>query len=398
MSRWRLGSVVFLSFLLKLWLIPWFYHPDMKTQYFHFQFLSKGIVNIYQFLDKNRKQLPYRDTFNYQPLTYLIFGGVHSVLKPIMPADFSAWLNDWGPNQNQYANLPVFLLILKLPYLTADILIGYLLWKLTRSKGMFFFWLLNPLSFYLIYILGNFDVVVVLTSLAALYLIERKKENLGFLILGLGTALKLYPVLFLPFFLWKAKKNWLKNIIWFVSIPGLSILPWINSREFWSAFIGSGLSQKLLALRMWGVPVFMVGYLLILGRQKWGPKIALTDMLFYLGLLFVSTVRFHPQWLLWFYPWVIMAIYNKKQLWLPTGLLALVLIINILLFDDQYLSWGHLIPIDNDFVLLTSPYNLIRLKFLLNPVEIQNKVRWLIGLWSLIILGLDEKNRRSVNN
>lgn len=398
MSRWGWGSVVLLSFLLKLLLLPWFYHPDMKTQYFHFQFLGKGIVDIYQFLGQNRKQLPYRDTFNYQPLTYLIFGGVHLVLKPIMPTDFSAWINDWGPNQNQYANLPIFLLILKIPYLTADILIGYLLWKLTRSKGVFFFWLLNPLSFYLIYILGNFDVVVVLTSLAALYLIERKKENLGFLILGLGTALKLYPVLFLPFFLWKAKKNWLKNIIWFVSIPGLSILPWINSAEFWSAFIGSGLSQKLFALRMWGVPVFMIGYLLILGRQKWGQKIALTDMLFYLGLLFVATVRFHPQWLLWFYPWVIMAIYNKKKLWLPTGLLALVLIVNILLFDDQYLSWGHLIPIDRDFVLLTSPYNLIRLKFLLNPVEIQNKIRWLIGLWSLIILGLNEKNQRSVNN
>lgn len=81
--------MVLISLLLKLWLMPWFYHPDMKSQYFHFQFLNKGVVNIYQFVDQNRKQLPYQDTFNYLPLTYLAFGGIHSMLKPIMPADFS---------------------------------------------------------------------------------------------------------------------------------------------------------------------------------------------------------------------------------------------------------------------------------------------------------------------
>ena len=287
---------------------------------------------------------------------------------------------------------------MKIPYLVADFGIGLILGKLTGSKKVFYFWLLNPLSFYLIYILGNFDVVVALTSLLAFFLIERKKDSWGFLVLGLGVALKLYPVLFLPFFIWRSKKNWLKNLIYLGLIPILSIIPWIRSKEFWEAFSGSGLTQKLLELRVWSVPVFLVGYLIILVRQMLDPKISLASLIFYLGLLFVSTVHFHPQWLLWFYPWVILAIYNKKQLWLPAGLLALGLIKIIMLFDDQFLSWGHLVPVDGEFALLTTPYNLLRLRFLLNPGGIQDKVFWIIRLLSLIILGLNEKSRLSADN
>ena len=79
-------------------------------------------------------------------------------------------------------------------------------------------------------------------------------------------------------------------------------------------------------------------------------------------------------------------------------ILLIFLLKYILLIDDQYLSWGHLIPIDGDFINLTSPFNLIRQRFLLNPIEIQRGVRWITGGLIIIILGLYEKNRCSVDN
>jgi len=156
------------ALILRLIIAPLFYHPDIKTQNFHFQFLSHGVINIYQYLDKNKKFLPYQDTFNYPPLTYLSFSIGQLFLHPILPSDFFSWINDWGPNQNNYPNLFYFMLILKLPYIIFDLGIGFLLYKI-YGKKILNLWLFNPLSIYLIYVLANFDIVPVFFTILSFY-------------------------------------------------------------------------------------------------------------------------------------------------------------------------------------------------------------------------------------
>ena len=367
----------------------------MKSQNFHFQFLSQGVTNIYQFLSDNKNHLAYRDTFNYLPLTYYTFGTLQLTLRPLMPANFLKWVNDWSSTQNNYPDLPYYLLILKLPYLFLDLAIGYLLLKITTSRRIFIYWLFNPISFYLIYVLGNFDVLPVFLTLFSLYLIP-KNVHLSFLIFGLAIALKLYPLLLLPFYIIYTSKK-IKDLV-FNSIIALlpliiSIVPFATNHAFWQSFFGSGLTQKIIEVKYLNIPIFPIIYLAILGYAYFSKKTNLPTQIFYLFLLFVSLVNFHPQWLLWFYPYLLLqpkflAIKNQTTL----ALIFIFIAIYILLFNDNYLTWGHLIPIDSEFINLTSPYDLIRLKLNFDPLVLQQAAKYIITILSIIFVYFHEKN------
>jgi len=380
--------------------MPYFYHPDMKSQYFHFQYLAKGHFNIYQYISDNKSNLPYRDTFNYLPLTYLTFGTISAILTTLLPSDYATWINDWSADQNKYANFPYFLLILKIPYLIFDILIGYLLYKISRSIFIFKLWIFNPLSFYLIYILGNFDVLPAFLTILSLYLLNSKPKY-SFLIFGLAIALKLYPLIFLPFYMLTVTRKPLQIIKYsFLALLPIiiTILPFASNSTFWSSFLGSGLTQKILELKYLGFSVYPIIYFIILIFALFSKKLDLPKYIFYLFLLFISTVHFHPQWLLWFLPFIFLLKHKFTKDVLLLLLLQVLIIIYILLFNDNYLFWGHLIPIDPEFVNLTSPYTIIRYKFLVNPDNVQNNIHLLICIFSIITFASYEKSIRHTNN
>ena len=374
--------------------MPFFYHPDMKSQNFHFQYLSAGVVNIYQFLIDNKKHLPNTDTFNYLPLTYYTFGSIQYVMRPLMPPGFSRWINDWGPYQNNYQNLPYYLLILKIPYLILDLGIAYLLLKSSNSKKLYIYWLFNPVSFYLIYIQGNFDILPVFLTLLSYYLLT-KKTYLSFFIFGLAIALKLYPLIFLPFFLFTASKkikDLIINSIIALTPLTISIIPFTTNHAFWQSFFGSGLTQTIIESRFCNIPIFPIIYIIILIKFYFSKSVDLSQSIFYLFLLFVSLVNFHPQWLLWFYPFLLLQpkfLSAKNQYIL--ALIFIFIAIYILLFNDNYLTWGHLIPLDPQFINQTSPYDLIRLKFHLDPITFQKYIHYILASISVILFSINEK-------
>ena len=252
----NLKQIFVFALIIRLILAPIFYHPDIKSQHFHFQFLSQGHFNVYQYIADNKNILPYRDTFNYLPLTYLTFGSLQVFQKQLMPPDFSQWLNDWGGTQHSYANIPYFLLVLKFPYILLDLLLGYLLYRLTNSKKILYLWLFNPFSFYLIYIVQNFDIVPVFFTVLGYYWLKRKPV-LSFFTLGLAIAFKFYPLILLPFFLLSKSKNIFKILKYSVItlVPTIiSILPFASNKAFWQSFFGSGLTQKIIELRLYSLP------------------------------------------------------------------------------------------------------------------------------------------------
>ena len=392
-------KILLIALLIRLLLIPFFYHPDIKSQNFHFQFLSLGHFNIYQHISDNKLSLPYRDTFNYLPLTYFTFGTIQAVLKPIMPPDFTLWINDWGIGQNNYPNLPYILLILKIPYLILDVFLALILLKISGSKLLFYFWLFNPISFYFIYILQNFDIVPVFLTVLSFYFLK-SKPRLSFCVFGIAIALKLYPILFLPFFLLSQNRN-IKNIIKYAFITFIpvivSILPFMFSTAFWQSFLGSGLTQKILELKLLNISVFPIIYIIILLLAFFSKKFLLTRYIFFLFLLFISTVNFHPQWLLWFYPFILLS----KNIFKPSLLIFIICIFclaffYIFLFNDNYLFFGHFIVIDPEFLYLRSPHELIRYRFLQDPQIIQKYLKSFISIFSLFTIYIYEKS--SVNS
>ncbi len=383
-----LGKLALLSLLIKLLLIPWFYHPDLKSQHFHFQYLSQGIVNIYSYLQENRLNLPNKDTFNYLPLTYFTFGFTHSLTRLVAPSDFTIWVNDWGPDQNKYPNLPIFILLLKIPYVIADFAIAYILFRISRSKILSLLWLFNPFVFYLIYILGNFDIVPAALVLLSYFLLTNNKYHLSALTLGISVAIKFYPLLFFPFFLLSLKssyKNMIIYLLYFLIVPIVSTLPFLGDKYLLSSFIGSGLTQKLFQLTVFYIPLFPAVYIFLLVRYLINRQTLIKSLCF-LFLLFVSTVSFHPQWLIWFLPFLFIWPNRQNQTSIIIfSFLTVLLVIFILLFDDQYLSWGHLIPLNLQFATLTTPYNFLRYRLYLNPQTIQNQIKVLLAAISLII-------------
>lgn len=389
------NKYLLIAILVRLLLIPFFYHPDIKSQNYHFQFLSQGQLNIYQFISDNKTHLPYRDTFNYLPLTYFTFGTLQAILKPVLPSDFTLWLNDWGGTQYNFANLPYFLLILKIPYIILDISLAFLLYKISSSKKLFYFWLFNPFSFYLIYVIENFDIFPVFLTVLAYYWL-RSKPSLSFLIFGLAISLKLYPVIFLPFFLFYQNKNpdKIAKYALITSIPVIvSVLPFAFNQSFWQSFFGSGLTQKIIELKFYNLPVFPLVYISILIFYLFSKKKDLPYQIFLIFLLFISTVNFHPQWLLWFLPFIfLLKSLDRPSIYIPLLIISFLIFAYIFLFNDNYLTWGHLIPIDPKFLSISSPYEIIRNRFIPEPQLIQNYIKSIIAFASIFSVILYEKN------
>lgn len=368
---------------------PFFYHPDIKSQLFHCQYLSHGVVNIYDFVDKNRSHLPYPNIFVYLPFTYYFFGAVDYTLHFIYPHDLYTWLNDWGEHQNSYPNMILFMFVLKLPYLLFDILIGILIYKIYKSKKLLIAWLFNPLSIYLIYILGNFDVIPAFLTLLSFYFIKENKILFSYLSIGIAIALKMYPIMFLPFIFFYSKENIFRNIKYsvFSMLPILfSILPFLNQKSFYDSFFGSGLTQKILEFRVLEIPLFPVLFIFILVNYLYSKS----EYKFEIGILqtfliFIGLVKFHPQWIMWFLPFIIIFIFKSKINIFLSLLYFSFVFLYILLINDNYLFWGHLIPIDPNFINQSSPYQLIKLRFNLDPDIFRSQIHQILFIFGLII-------------
>jgi len=378
-----LSKIIILALILRLLVAPFFYHPDLKSQHFHFQFLSHGVSNIYQYISTNKDSLPYRDTFNYLPLTYFSLGAYHALLKPLFPKNLSVWLNDWSAAQNSYDNFPFFMLILKLPYFLFDIGISFILLKLYGQK-IFYLWLFNPLNLYLIYILGNFDIIPVFFTALSWYFLKSSSKYLSFLTLGIATALKLYPLLLLPFFLLYKPKNTLKSLLFFFLPLILTVLPFVDSQPFINSLTSSGLSQKIIGFKIWYLPVFPIVYLLVL--LNFLRHRHLEKTLLYVFLAFIVFVDFHAQWLLWFLPFILFSIVKNKTRFILFIIISVLSFFYIILMDDSFLFWGHLTPVSPAFVFLRRPDEIFRYRFLTDPYLIQKYIKILLALFSFCLI------------
>ncbi len=385
-------KIILVAVLLRFLVMPFFYHPDIKSQHFHFQFFSQGVLNIYEYLSQNKSTLGYKDTFNYLPLTYYTFGLSQTITKPLLGDGFYQWINDWGETRNSHPNIIFYMFFLKIPYLILDISLALLLLKIYQKPKLFYIWLFNPISIYLIYILGNFDILPAFLTVLAFYFLKKDKLFLSYFSIGIAVALKIYPLIFVPFIFFHQPKDFLKHLkyCWFSILPLIiTVLPFINQTSFINSFLGSGLTQKILEFKLLNIPIFPVVYLLILinyffSKSKYKFEIATTQIFF----IFIGLVNFHPQWIIWFFPFTIVIFDNSKifkKLFL--ALFFIFIFAYIFLFNDNFLFWGHLIPINPNFVDLTSPFQLIKLKTMINPVILQqliHKIILLLGIIGLI--------------
>lgn len=375
--------LILFAVILRLLIMPILFHPDIKTQYYHANFLSQGVFNIYQYIEQNKDNLPYSDTFNYPPLAYYTLGGWNYLVSPFLGQTFQNWLFEW--REGWYTNPQIFrqLFVLKIPYLLADLAVGFLLIKILNEKyrrRALTLWFFNPVSLYIIYALANFDIFPTLLTLLAAFYFKKKKFFSSGLSLGLGAALKLFPLLFLPFFLLalyreKSYREVLRLIAGCFGVFALS------ATLMWPGIFnvtGSGLVGKMLEIKVTvspslHIPLFYILYGLLLSLAAFGKerKAGIEFFILSVTLMIFSVTRFHPQWFLWSLPFLIFFVVRKARtlyLLIPLLLSYLVLILG---FQDNFLTLGILGPV---FPLIYSAGSLEQTLF--NVIDKAQTVMW----------------------
>lgn len=395
-SGWQ--KIIILAILIRLLIMPFYYHPDIKTYHFQSSFLKQGIVDIYSYLKTNKDSLTLKEEFVYFPLTYFFLGGYQILAGSFLGSDFNTWLADASQTATQNINIFRYLFILKFPYLVLDLGIGFLLCALFRNeqqrKKILTFWLFNPLSIILIYTFSNIDVIVVFLTLFSLLLAQRGRMVVAALSLGIGAGFKAYPLLLVPF-LFLSGKNVKERVgILLASfVPFLLIIgPFLKVPSFKETTFTSGLMARLTlaGINLGFNETLIVGVLLLAILFFRGISGSFIDQenlwKHYLAVFLVvfSVIHFHIQWILWILPFCLIAILNLPRL---TALLISLLMIALaipLLYDDKAMTFGLLSTISPLYNLLPTPFVILQKVY--EPYVIQSILHSVLAGGSIVAI------------
>lgn len=388
-------KLLILAIILRLLVAGLIFHPDIKTYNFQSSFLKKGVFNIYTYLVDNKKSLTLKDDFVYFPLTYFAVGGYQLAISPMLGTGFDTWLSN--ANSNSYVrdpNIFKYLIILKLPYLVLDILIAFLLKKFfdDKEKGekAFALWLFNPFTIVLIYAFSNIDIFAVLLTLIAFLLLKKEKLLQASALVGLAAGFKLYPILFIPFLILKAKS--VKEKVLVAAIPILILIAIVF--PFWSqAFIQSAFLSGLTT-RIFN-PGFSIGF-----NESMVVSLFAMSLLFFYGwiidkkldpfnywVIFLLSIfsfsHFHIAWLLWISPFIVILAVKKPILSLPLFLLAVLALMIPMLYQDRSMTISLFRIYSTWYDLLPTPFSVLE-KFY-DPYNLQSILHSILAGGSMIL-------------
>lgn len=324
----KIWIIAAIGVLIRIILSATTYHSDMEVFSIAGKLVATGkILNLYDFSSNSA-------VFNYPPLIYL-FHGVFNFLF----------------------NIP--LLFIKLPYLIFDLLLGFILLKLfdstKKSVLAFTLWMFNPINLYATYMMGQFDIIPTFFTILSIYFIVKNRLNWAAFSLGFGIAFKIFP-LFLVIPLLILGKNYQEKFRLFALsiLPYLlSIAPYLSSSSFKSTALFANQSSKSLYS---GIPVsggeaiiLFPAFLLFFYLVIWFNKLQINIWKIFLTplLLFFIFTHFHPQWLLWITPFLILDLVKSGSRNLFPVILIFLSWFGSLFFFDPSLTVGIFAPIIN---------------------------------------------------
>ena len=179
-----------------IFILPLFFHPDIKTIFYQSQFLLQGVVNIYGFFEANPDKA-FLGPFVYPPLAYFLLGAIYLPVKLIAGAGFTQWLA-MGNDAVGVDGIYQYLFVMKLPLLVTLFISGYLLTRLVDGektrRRLLVLWFFNPISIYTVGFMGQIDSLVVMITILAVFYAKRN-PYVASVMLGIGALIKTYPLL-----------------------------------------------------------------------------------------------------------------------------------------------------------------------------------------------------------
>lgn len=354
-------ALITFGLLLRLVFASTLFHTDLKGIYKEARLLEKGVTEAYQ------AGIIYNTPLHYPPSIYLIYF-YYQKFNPLFSGYYSTWIEDGG-GQHLTKHPAVFrdLLIMKLPILLFDLLIAYLIYRLipeNKRKIGVALWLLNPFSIYAIYAFGHFDIIPSALTLASVLFFYKKRFVLSYILLGFAAGFKVYPLLLLPFWLILDNRPIKQRLVGLTSVVGgflLLLLPILTSFTALKSVFLSNLTSGLFksSFEIGGnqqLPVYLVLYFLLLLAGIFGylKKVSLeVIIILLLGVLF-GLSHFHPQWMLWLMPFLLLIIFKYPVGWKEVVLLLLSYLGIVFLIDDTFVSFSLFKAVNNAFDTLPS--------------------------------------------
>lgn len=347
----KLAVLILLGLALRLVLIPSYVHPDLRGFNFAAYLINTQgqLPTFYDYLSRlppahQLVRLYHADLFIYPPLAYLAPALFMKLLSPLYPWPvFLQFIYDIG-QAAYHPQLHQLVFLLKFPYILVDFLGLFLLLKIVPAGSRLLaslFWLFNPIILYTTYLIGQFDIYIAVFTLLCLYFISRGHRLLAPLSLGIAAAFKPFPLIFLPFLPGSKPRNITLGVVTYL----LLILPYVSSPGFRQFALLAPQSQKIL-----GNPIFAVGLVLLFWLNLfYSRKLPLWAWLGTITLLFYSTTHFHPQWLMWSLPFLVISAATVPA----SRLLVLALVGVYFLFVATFES-----SLNIDILRLSSPLSL----------------------------------------
>lgn len=266
-------------------------------------------------------------------------------------------------------NIFSILFLLKLPYLIAELLMITLIYKMFSSPETKYkvlkFLVFNPVSLFIIYIFGAYDILLVSFLVLSLYLIKKQKIYLGMLSLGLSIFIKFYNLFLLPLFVLIISREWSRRIrllIW-GALPVLISAIVVFFKGELGESLGRGVSSPLsgyifsmvspfqyLSDRIY--PLFLAYFFILFyityNSQKYNVFEELCKYSLVLALLFYSLCFFHPQYFLLVVPFIALQIDKVKRVVPLFFLQAFCFFIYTFQWGSD-LSWRLFMPINPQF-------------------------------------------------
>jgi len=357
-------KIILLAIVTYLLIAPFSYHPDTKLTLRYPSLENGSVWDIYEYVNEHNLNMP---DFHYPPAHYWWLKIHYPISRFIGGDGFDNWLGSASAQASLDVNALKFNAATKLPLLSLGILCGWLIYKIvckvTKNDKIgslaAMFWYFNPITIYSLVMMGQNDVVAIFLFLSGMLLCE--KWWLAIPLWGLASGVKNYPLIWAIIFILVWEKNIIKvfiRVCFLAIIFGTILLPWLGKDYFIQSVFNSGLSQRMFTANIpigFNKQILIVPLLLtIVALNAWKNKsdnrlINASYAIFQSCLVILGFSHFNPQWMLWTIPFLSIWIFtsdvkNKEVLPLLTIFFAWFLL--ILGFDDRFLTWGLLTPIN----------------------------------------------------
>jgi hypothetical protein len=405
----RLYKYFLVGILIRLFFLPFFFQRDILSTY---QRAAETVFAGNFFVSFE------------QILTHVIHSVHLFIIKPLIPAisEVSSILL----NQDTWASWVEFnsmdyvyrvLTLFKLPYLALDIACMFMIIRLVYDNDpqkrlkVFKYWVLNPLVIFVLYVFARHDIIAITVTIIALLLAKYGRKYWSIVFLALGIAIRFFPIMILPFlivFLSKKRRDYIilfsLGIAGLIAVEGFSYLYFGRSLVFTllnTQHFDYILSAKLDLVIHDRIYIFIVAYALLLFSFIHNKQKSFMLFLNYCGMvyiMYVATSYFHPQYLLWSIPFLVLVFARKNSLyyyhWAQMALLMVILI-----------YWGDLVtkfliaPVDIRFALYTvGPIPLIeRFYDSAKFVNIFRSAFTAVSLWMIYLIYKDNRQISELN-